>query len=366
MKGASFRELDPIAAELLWAERQIALLDACVPRNAGAERERVVAAWEAGRTAVPLWELPRRESLGELRRRLDEVARRAPQEHPHGELYRLRAEELDLEAALVEARGSPEFLRLSRLRYPVTHLEAEWAAQLCTSWLASIPEASAAGEAKWVPAEALAHALRTRVVALGLAARVEMRRDLTALAAVGEDAVYVSAGGELRADQIERLVLHEIEGHLLPRLAARSEASSVFRVGSARAGEDEEGRALLLEERAGCWASGTEAGDVRRRELVLRHRAAVAVRDGADFVAVMRLLGELGESPPRAYRICERVLRGGGLAREIAYLPAYGRVRDALSKQPELESWMRRGRLSIEAARWLAARENVSLVNPRV
>lgn len=359
MKGAPFTEPDPIAAELLWAERRIALLDSCAPRNAGAERERVVTAWEAGRPVAPRWELPLRASLGEVRRRLYDIARRAPREHPHGQLYRLRAEELDLEGALVEARGSSEFVRLSRLRYPVTAAEAEWAEELCAHWLESTaPQAPAVDETKRVPSEVLARALRERIAALGLAARVEIRRDLTAAAAVGEDVVYVGVS-ELRADQIQRMVLHEIEGHLAPRLAARREVSGLFRVGSAGSGEDEEGRALLLEERAGHWASGTDPGDVRRRELALRHRAAVAVRGGADFVAIMRLLGELGEAPARAYRISERVLRGGGLAREIAYLPAFRRVCDALAERPELEDWMRRGRLSVAAARWLADQTNV-------
>lgn len=346
-------DTDPIAAELVWAERRIALLDACVPRNAAAERERVVAAWEAGRPSLPRWVLPVRNGLGEVRRRLADVARQSLREHPHGALFAERAAELELEGALVEARGSPELPRLCRLRYPVTEREAAWAAELGAAWLDSISRAPPEEEVERVTPEALVVALRERIAATGLAARVELRGDLTAPVAVGEDVVFVAENGALRRDQIERMVLHEIEGHLVPRLAARREASGLFRVGSAGAGEDEEGRALLLEERAGHWATGTERGDVRRWELALRHRAAVAARAGADFVEIMRLLIDLGEGPRRAYRISERVLRGGGLAREIAYLPALKRVRAAFEERPELEGWMRRGRISVAAARWL-------------
>src|SRR5690606_3702835 len=103
-------------------------------------------------------------------------------------------------------------------------------------WLESISRAPPEAEAERVSPEALVVALRERIAATGLAARVELRGDLTAPVAVGEDVVFVAENGALRGDQIERMVLHEIEGHLVPRLAARREASGLFRVGTAGAG----------------------------------------------------------------------------------------------------------------------------------
>ena len=49
-----------------------------------------------------------------------------------------------------------------------------------------------------------------------------------------------------------------------------------------------------------------------------------------------------------------RVHRGGGLAREIAYLPAYFEVSDAFAREPGLERWFECGRVGLEAARELA------------
>jgi hypothetical protein len=48
-------------------------------------------------------------------------------------------------------------------------------------------------------------------------------------------------------------------------------------------------------------------------------------------------------------------MRGGGLAREIAYLPAYLEVRAAFAENPWLEVYFQRGKVSLEAARILSA-----------
>src|SRR5690606_39016909 len=106
------------------------------------------------------------------------------------------------------------------------------------------------------------------------------------------------------------------------------------------------------EESHGFLGEETPNGVRRRRELALRHRVAVAVRQGADFVEQMRWLLAEGERLTDAYRICERALRGGGLGRELCYLPALARVRAAFRERPELEGWMRRGRISLAVARW--------------
>lgn len=342
------------------AERQVALIDSCVPLNAREERERLLAAWQAGRVEVPRWVLPERASLAELRRELDEVATFAARAGGLEGLYAARAEELALEAALVEARGTTEFGTLCLRRFVVTPDDATAAEALQGTWLSEIDAGDAHGRAPLRPASELVSALRRRLDELGLAARVELRSELAATAAVGEGVVYVARGAELRADQIDRIVVHEVEAHLAPRLRALRQPWGLFRVGSAGAAEDEEGRALLLEARAGYLDVVQErgrgpGGQARRRELALRHLAASAVRGGADFVELMRLLLARAEPVPRAYRLCERVLRGGGLAREVCYLPAYLRVRSAFEACPELERWFERGRVSVTVARQLEA-----------
>jgi hypothetical protein len=51
-----------------------------------------------------------------------------------------------------------------------------------------------------------------------------------------------------------------------------------------------------------------------------------------------------------ALALAARAHRGGGLAREVVYLPALCRVANALTADPSLETWLEHGRVSVEAA----------------
>lgn len=344
------------ALELLAAaERHVALLSRCVPLNAAEERRRLAQAWQEGAPEVsrePRWVLPKVPPLGEVRRALARVAREVEGEEL-GALYVARAEELLLEADLVEARGLPRFRELSRLRYPCSSEELEragaWAESVLGSEPAGVPTLESEGE------QSLAEAFETRLAALGVVAHIVERDDLASAAAVGEGTVFVSRDAPRDSAQIARIVLHELEGHLLPRLRAKSEPCGLLRVAARGAGEDEEGRALLLEKRAGCWDEATVGGRARRRELALRHLAAQVVRGGGELSDVMQLLLDRGLPVPAAVRLSERVLRGGGLSREVAYLPALERVSRAFAGDPALEQWFVRGRVSLDAARVLEA-----------
>jgi hypothetical protein len=138
--------------------------------------------------------------------------------------------------------------------------------------------------------------------------------------------------------------VHEIEGHARPRCAALQLDMPLFAVGTAGGLDDQEGRALALERRAGLLDGR------RRRELALRHVAARAVERGSDFVATARLSLDAGAPIADALRIAARVHRGGGLAREIVYLPALLRVEAALAEDPSIDPVLASGRVSIEAA----------------
>jgi hypothetical protein len=345
------RALELLAA----AERHVALLSRCVPLNAGEERHRLAQAWQRNESVLaraPRWLLSKAPPLGDVRRALSRVAREVEGE-ALGALYVARADELLLEADLVEARGQPRFRELARLRYPCSPEEGEraraWAESILVSDPAGAPHLASEGE------PTLKDAFEARLAALGVMANVVERDNLASAAAVGEGTVFVSRDAPRDPAQIARIVLHELEGHLLPRLRAKSEPCGLLRVAARGAGEDEEGRALLLEQRAGCWDEATAGGRARRRELALRHLAAEIVRSGGELADVMHLLLEHGLSVQAAVRLSERVLRGGGLAREVAYLPALERVSRAFSGDPLLEKWFERGRVSVEAARLLEA-----------
>ncbi len=336
------------------AERHLALLTRCIPSNANAERERLTHVWQLGGGAAeraPRWVLGPAPQLAEVRRALSRAMAEVDGEEL-APLYVERAEELLLEAELVEARGQPRFRELARLRYPCAPAELDearaWAEQVLADDAVDVePPDEASAESS------LTQALVSRLAALGVVANVVERDDLASVAAVGEGVVYVGASAPRDPAQVARVVLHEVDGHLLPRLRSKTESIGLLRVASRGAGEDEEGRALWLEEREGHWDPSTRAGRVRRRELALRHLAAELVRQGGAHADVMELLLERGVAVPAAVQLSERVLRGGGLAREIAYLPAHARVRRAFDEDPELERWFERGRVSLDAARRL-------------
>lgn len=138
--------------------------------------------------------------------------------------------------------------------------------------------------------------------------------------------------------------MHEIEGHSRPRERARSLRLGIFARGTAHGGDDQEGRALGLEQRANM------LGPSRRRELGRRHLAAAAMRRGADFVDTVRLLEQdAGATLEDSLRIAARVHRGGGLGREIVYLPAYLRVRAAWQRDAKNDRVLGAGRVAVDA-----------------
>jgi hypothetical protein len=266
-------------------------------------------------------------------------------------LYSDRARELALDAALAEQIGRPSFFALARQRYPVGG-SIEWsrARAIARSWTTTCsPRASGPcyrSDDAHAP-ESLGNVLARWVRNLGLPVRIQIVADQSSRAATAEGVIFVRAGVHLSAPHAEGIAAHEVLGHALPRLRARREAIGLFRVGSSGAGEDEEGRALALEQQLGWLPSE------RRWELGARHLAALAVADGAAAEDVVRLLLDLGGSIETALQMYARIARGGGLCRELAYLPAWLRLQRALLDEPELESWLARGRLSLAASRVL-------------
>lgn len=77
------------------------------------------------------------------------------------------------------------------------------------------------------------------------------------------------------------------------------------------------------------------------------------MREGADLIETVRRLLGVGAEPEDAARIALRAHRGGGLARELVYVPAWLRVRAAVARDPSLESVLASGQISVAAAETL-------------
>jgi hypothetical protein len=267
--------------------------------------------------------------------------------------------ELALEAELVLERGTAAFRGLSLQRYPLEASELEQAEALCRAWLAA-PQTDATFALSRSDDErddnSLVSVLRARVRASGFVVAIRFNAELASTAAAGEGFVVIRPNVWLSAQQAARIAEHELFAHVLPRLRAQHEAIGLFRVGARGSGEDEEGRALCLEQRAG------HLDAARGRELALRHLAASAVRAGATFSEVVRLLLAHAADIDAACDGALRALRGGGLGREITYVPAFVRLSGAFAASPELERFFERGRVSLAVARALVRHDPQSLV----
>lgn len=341
------------------AERRIALLDRCRPVNAERETERVIEAWESRRTAIPDYRYMPPPDVSDLVEALEYVGARAASVGPFGELYAARALELVREARLIDALAGAAFRERAIERFPIDGgFDARTVDDQVARWI-ELPdppsEPSVVSDDDRDPSS-LVSTLRALVGSMRLPLRVVTTTGLACAAATGDGTIFVQLGVRHTRSRARRIALHEVLGHAAPRVRACKEPFGLFAVGSDRGTEDEEGRALLIEERHSLF------DDARRRELAVRHLAARAVRAGADWVDTVRLAMRCGLSARAAVRLSARVFRGGGLAREIIYLPARERVRRALAAEPRIEQWLERGRIGVEAARTLAGLERATAV----
>ncbi len=297
-----------------------------------------------------------------LRSELDVAARELSGGDELCVLYAERAVELEGLAALVEALGTPSFARLAARHFTAgTAGEAECARTRADEWSRAghgpALEAAVRSDDRAHP-DSLVNQLSRHIGRLRLPVGIRVVDELASKAAIGDGVILVRAGVALGAGEAQRIALHELHGHMLPRLAARAQPLGLYRVGSAGSGADEEGRALLIEERAGLMQQS------RRFELGLRHLAALAVRSGVEAFDVVRELHSFGCPLPEAVAIYTRVARGGGLCRELTYVPGWQRARDAFAEEPELERWLEHGRISIAAARRLRALGDAPIAGP--
>jgi hypothetical protein len=288
----------------------------------------------------------------ELRRALDAAERILERGalSPVEELYLERTRELGLEAAICACAGRPELARLARARFePFLPRVARGATELCADWLSEpfVDDLGPHRTSNDADPRSLLSLMRGAVRRLRLPFTVVESPWLAPLAATGERVILVATERLVSDEDARRTVLHEIEGHARPRSQSIHAPSALFRIGTARGVDDQEGRAVLLEERAGL------LGPRRRRQLAARHRAVEAMVGGASFAEVtFELVGECGLDAVEAVIVAERAFRGSdgthpGLGRERVYLESLLRVREHLSRRPQDDDLMATGQVGV-------------------
>lgn len=316
--------------------RELRLLGAVTPVNAREERERLERAFAQGREVAPRW-LYSAHDVRSIRERLAAVHIGA--KSFDDDLVRQRIDELLLECSMVESIGTRAFGDLSATRFgPRGDVPLQETRRLAEEWTRELPppprEPAIASDS---PDEAsLLSRMRIAVRAMGLPFEVVVSPTLSALAATGHRTILVAGGRPTTSSVARRTVLHEVSGHAAPRArAARKPA--IFAMGTAGGHDDQEGYALVLEERAGCLDAH------RKHELGSRHLAVLAMREGATFVDAARRFG---------VRVAERVFRGSrgslpGLGREGVYLEAFVRVQRHLAEHDH-EGILASGQIAVD------------------
>jgi hypothetical protein len=353
------------------AADQIKLIRAVTPTNVDGELALLEQSFRAKKPRLPQWRYDPPPIAAELPRALDTLAAFLEKDPPLGPIYAARARELCLEAELVHATGTSRLTAVARQRFlgssPEERRDSQDADDLALAWTSDIADSGwrdTSGDPSAHPLvrscdagdpRSLFCRLSNEVGKNQLPIRVWVRPDMASLAATGDGVILVAANKLLAPRDIERTVLHEIEGHALPRARASRAPVGLFAIGTAHGIDDQEGRAIAIEEKAGF------LDDARRYELGCRHLAARATLDGADFIEVVSLLEARGATIQPALRIAARVQRGshgvGGLAREVVYLPARCKLR-RLAAAPgglKIEGVMRGGRIAADVALALAA-----------
>jgi hypothetical protein len=332
-----------LARESIAAIRVIA---AATAENLPTERARVTASFRRGEPTVPVL-LYRAVDHSARRDVLHRAATAIENDGILGALYAERLLELDGEAALTAAVGTRLFGPLARRRFPARAEDADGIdADRDREVLSAGPDTTSDG----TRGETLFTCVLQRLQRHGVDVPIVFREDLSALAATGDDRIYLARGRRLSTLAARRTAVHEVDGHVLPRVRARDEALSLFAIGSAGGADEQEGAALFAEEQSGL------LDGARARELALRHRLVAGMRNGARFVDTVRSALAADIATDDAVALAFRLHRGAGadgegLGREAAYVPAFRRI---LSAPADERRALARGQLSVGAIEKLA------------
>jgi hypothetical protein len=348
---------------LYLASEHVKLIRAVTPTNFDSELVELERAFRRGSPRLPRWSYDASAVPPEFCAALEKLAGFVEKLSPLGAVYAARARELCLEASIIDAVGTPRLRLRAEERFVARTDEARddlaRADELAAAWATPESDPDLRPEPRTLSSDvddpaSLVSRMSSEVGKNLLPMRVVLQAGLASLAATGDGVILVAQGRRVGARDVERTVLHEIAGHAMPRARAVHAPIGIFALGTARGIDDQEGRALMIEEAAGFFDSS------RRRELGFRHIAARATLQGQDFVEVARQLIGKGADIADAVRIASRVERGGdgagGLAREIVYLPAYLRVQRAMwgSFATVVERAMASGRIAADVAHVVA------------
>ena len=337
-----------LASLLLPLRAQLGLLARTTPTNLNAEMARLVPLAERGVFCPPAFQYAAASDHdGSIVR--DGIARIAEALPREDEALRRRVDELLLEAELGNAVGTARFGALADARFHCADSAMRAALRLANEWvrLSATEVAETIRTDSGEPGSLLSQ-MAAAVRAHSPYHRVVTRSGMTALAATGDEYVYVACDRWLSAESGRRVVVHEVLGHVAPRVRAVANVDERGRLGTFRGEDTQEGYAIFCEARANA------LHEHRKRELAERHLACVWMGEHATFAEVVKtLMRDHGTGAEQAVRIAIRAFRGSGgtgkgLGRERVYLPYYVLVKEHLKAFPDDEPRLTSGQRSLD------------------
>lgn len=339
------QQLDAVLQQV---QRYIQLLPAVTPINGREERGRLVQSLKCGQFLEARFELPKVDVPRQAYRLLSE-ARALVKGAVFRDLYERKLEELELELQILDAIGEPKRIRPLCARRFGSGSDRVPTEQGERS-LGDVADDILAGsdgdrEPREVPAEGQPNSVveLMKRASLGLGLNLDIRVDprLSAGAATGQRTILV-ADRKFGRNEAKRLTVHEVFGHAVAAANGRSQPIRLFDLGTAGSFADQEGLALCLEEQIGALTG------YRLRMIAVRVWIVDRMIGGASFSNTAKsLMTDHGFDALDAVILCERAYRGGGLARDAAYLAGYLRVSAAIKRQPAALHTLRAGRLAV-------------------
>jgi uncharacterized protein (TIGR02421 family) len=230
-------------------------------------------------------------------------------------LFDRKKAELALQAAMLEARGTDDFLPLSiELFGAVTPRLVASAERI----LGLVPPDPTPRD-RCLDANGVASALESAMAhydpfAADLGLEVHIRDDVAGVM-VSNGHVLVAETVSVSPIRLGGLIAHEIDTHVLTYVNGSMQPLTLMSAGFAGYEESQEGLALTAEVMVGGLTVG------RLRQLAARVVAVDALIQGAAFREVHRELVEAhGYSASGAFGITMRVFRSGGLTKDAGYL----------------------------------------------
>jgi len=149
---------------------------------------------------------------------------------------------------------------------------------------------------------------------------------------VSRGRLLVSTGTRIQTGRANALIQHEVGTHQLTFFNGKAQRLTQLRTGLAGYSEFQEGLAVLSEYLVG----GLTAS--RLRTLAGRVIGAKMLMDGADFIELFRHLCRYGFAQRAAFNLTLRLVRGGGLTKDMIYLRGLISVLDFLKEEEPLET----------------------------